>query len=155
MRFHRSITDDYVNIWDGCPCNCRAITLLRLSGWPSTQRIWVVTCDLSSNGVMPCHRFLKGGTGYGSKVPSGYGLLYVKLKEPDLLEIRSRWGALVSGTPCSKGITWHEIPADNYTKTVKKQNVCWSKHFSFCKALPVLLKYILRLSYKGEYDGRV
>jgi hypothetical protein len=37
---------------------------------------------------MSCHRFLKGGRGYGYKMPSGYGLLYVKLKEPDLPEIR-------------------------------------------------------------------
>jgi hypothetical protein len=35
------------------------ITLLRPSGRPSTQRIWVVTCDLSINGVMPHHRFLR------------------------------------------------------------------------------------------------
>ncbi len=33
------------------------IILLRPSGRPSTQRIWVVTCDLSANGVMPRHQF--------------------------------------------------------------------------------------------------
>jgi len=33
------------------------ITFLHPSGQPSTQRIWVVTCDLSANGVMPRHQF--------------------------------------------------------------------------------------------------
>jgi hypothetical protein len=33
------------------------ITPLHPSGQPSTQQIWVVTWDLSANGVMPHHRF--------------------------------------------------------------------------------------------------
>jgi hypothetical protein len=49
-----------------------AITLLHSSGQPSTQQIWVVTCDLSSNGMMPRHQllllllllFFYGETGY-------------------------------------------------------------------------------------------
>jgi hypothetical protein len=36
-----------------------AITFLRLSGRPNMQQIWVITCDLSTNGVMPCHQFLQ------------------------------------------------------------------------------------------------
>jgi hypothetical protein len=35
-----------------------AITFMCLSYQPSIQRIWVVTFDLSTNGVMPHHQFL-------------------------------------------------------------------------------------------------
>jgi hypothetical protein len=36
---------------------------------PGTQRIWVVTCDLSTNEVMPRHQFLYKGTGYVVHTP--------------------------------------------------------------------------------------
>jgi len=35
-----------------------AITILHLSYQPGMQRIWVVTFDLSTNGMMPHHQFL-------------------------------------------------------------------------------------------------
>jgi len=35
-----------------------AITLLHSFGQPGTQQIWVVTCDLSANGMMPRHKLL-------------------------------------------------------------------------------------------------
>ncbi len=59
MNEYQPIIDDYIDVWDEWMNAVLgvAITLLGPSGHPSTQRIWVVTCDLSANGVMPRHHF--------------------------------------------------------------------------------------------------
>jgi hypothetical protein len=53
----QTITDDYSDIWDECPCRCPHNPLLP-SSQPSTQQWQVVTGDLSANGVTPHRRFL-------------------------------------------------------------------------------------------------
>jgi len=58
MGFHPLVTDDYIdNVWDECHCCCRhnppaPIWLTQYTA------IWVATCDLSANGVMPHHQIL-------------------------------------------------------------------------------------------------
>jgi hypothetical protein len=52
--FHPPVTRSVV--WDECCCHCPHNPLCP-SGWPSMHPIWVVTQDLSTNGVTPHHRF--------------------------------------------------------------------------------------------------